>query len=188
MTKNNPRPRLTIKKIFALLFKIILAVVVLAFLGYESFYFFVFIFPDEQWYMAVTGFGLTSGAMIVYLYLFLNDADTVIRKTVALIMMFVGIVGELATAGFGMQMEAWERVGLTLGQQDIDLMILVVRILMFGHGVALVAYIAGDRIKQAFQDDDGDGIPNVLDPVDNRGVVYGAETKTTDPTNAGERR
>jgi hypothetical protein len=78
-------------------------------------------------------------------------------------MMGVGVVGELATAGFGMQVEAWSKVGYIMTTDDIDLMVLVIRILMGIQGVALLAYFSGDQIVEMFQDEDGDGIPNAFD-------------------------
>lgn len=165
MADNNKKPvRMTIKKWIAVLVKGLLAVVVMAFLGSESLNFFSWVFSADQWYMAYTGFGLTMGAMLAYFYLFLNEADTSLKKTVALLMMAVGIFGELLTAGFGMQINA----DASLAQGDLDFMILAVRLLMFAHAIALIAYSAGDKIIQAFKDDDGDGVPNFADRNDNR--------------------
>lgn len=160
--------KMSIKKWIAILLKVLLAVVVLFFLGSESLNFFTFVFPAEQWYMAYTGFGLTSGAMIVYLYLFLYDAETSLQKTVALIMVGVGIIGELLTAGFGMQITGSANSGFAFTESDLSFMIMAVRILMFAHAGALIFYFAGDKVVQAFQDDDKDGIPNAFDRHDNR--------------------
>ncbi len=155
--------KMTVKKYIGMALKVVLGFVVIVFLGSESLNFFEYVFPADQWYMAYTGFGLTSGAMLVYLYLFLWDAESPLQKTVALVMILVGILGELATAGFGMQVEAWAKQGISLTESDFDFMILAVRLLMFAHAIALVVYFAGDAIGNVFADDDKDGIPNVFD-------------------------
>lgn len=157
------------KKILGLFLKVLLAIVVLVFLASESIAFFSFIFPPEKWYLAYTGFGLTSLSFLGYMYLFLYDADTKLKKTVALVMMLVGLAGELLTAGFGMQVEAWNQAGYTMLESDIDFMVLAIQALMLFHGVALIAYWIGDSIAQAFKDDDGDGVPNFLDPDSKKG-------------------
>jgi hypothetical protein len=153
------------KKIIALILKVLLAAIVLIFLGSESIAFFTFVFPPEKWFMAYTGFGLTSGALLVYLYLFLYDADTDLKRVVALIMMGAGVLGELATAGFGMQVEAWSKSGYVMTESDFDFMVLAVQILMLAHAVALLAYWAGDSIADAFKKDvNKDGIPDIFQP------------------------
>jgi hypothetical protein len=151
---------MTIKKWVALILKIILAAVVAIFLGAESLNFFYFIFPADQWYLAYTGFGLTMGAMFVYFYLFLFDAETSLQRTIAIIMAIAGLVGELAAAGFGMQIEAWRKSGYALTESNYDLMILVVRILMLLHGVALGMYWAGDRVIEILEESTGKDINN----------------------------
>ncbi len=167
--KNN-----TIVDWFSLLLKVTLAGVVLVFLGSESIAFFTFIFPADQWFMAYTGFGLTSGAFLVYLFLFLKNAKTDLQKTVAIIMMFVGIAGELATAGFGMQVEAWDKQGWVMAQSDFDFMVLAVRGLMFAHALALLAYSFGDEIMSAF-DKNKNGVPDMFEkkPVRQFGAAVG---------------
>jgi len=159
------------KKILAIGMKVILAITVLAFEMIESMNFFLFVFPAEQWYMSYLGFGLTSIAMLVYLYLFAYDADSKLKKVIALVMMVVGVIGGLATAGFGMQIEANARGGFTFTESDISFMILAVRLLLLAHAIALVGYFAGDLVAKAFQDDDGDGVPNAFDKTDNRQPV-----------------
>lgn len=168
------------KKIIAMILKVLLAVVVLIFLGTESIGFFSFVFPPEKWYMAYTGFGLTSLSFLIYLYLFIYDANTDMKRVISLIMMAVGLVGELVTAGFGMQVEAWSQTGYVMTQSDIDFMVLAVQALMLFHGIALIGYWIGDSIVKAFKDDDGDGIPNFIDRTP-RGVSAKAqETKAVD--------
>ena len=160
--------KMSIKKWIALLLKLLLTVVVMFFLGSESLVFFTRVFTAEQWYMAYTGFGLTMGAMIVYLYLFLYDAETSLQKTICLLMVAVGIIGELLTAGFGMQITGSENSGFGFAESDLKFMILAVRIMMFAHAGALIFYFVGDKVIQAFKDDDKDGIPNAFDRHDNR--------------------
>lgn len=158
----------TVKRLIGSLVKIIIAAVVLLFLGLKSLDFFMFTTPADQWYYAFLGFGLTSGGVIAYLIIFMWDADTVLKRTVSIIMLAVCVVGELATAGFGLEVSAWQSSGLELSTADFKAMVLVVQVLGFAHAIALIAYMAGDRLAQAFRDDDGDGIPNYRDPVDNR--------------------
>lgn len=162
------------KKIIAMILKVLLAAVVLIFLGTESIGFFSFVFPPEKWYMAYTGFGLTSLSFLIYLYLFIYDATTDTKRVISLIMMAVGLVGELVTAGFGMQVEAWSQTGYVMTQSDIDFMVLAVQALMLFHGIALIGYWIGDNIVQAFKDDDKDGIPNAFDKTP-RGVPAKAQ-------------
>lgn len=173
---------MSIKKWIALLLKVLLAVVVMFFLGSESLVFFNNVFTADQWYMAYTGFGLTSGAMVVYLYLFLYDAETSLQKTIALLMVAVGIIGELLTAGFGMQITGSENNGFAFAESDLKFMILAVRILMFAHAGALVFYFAGDKVIEAFSDADHDGIPNIIDRKDNRQQVRSYAADVESPT------
>jgi hypothetical protein len=141
-----------------------LAFVVIAFMGLQSLNFFTFVFPPEQWYYAYLGFGLTSLAVLAYLFIFLFDADTPLRKTIGITMMIVSLLGEVMTAGYGIELEAQVKTGLTLAQSDYDFMVMIVKLLGFAHGIALIAYFAGDKIAEAFGDEDGDGVPNVIDP------------------------
>jgi MFS family permease len=151
-------------KWFGLFLKIVLAGVVAVFVGSESLAFFNFIFPPEKFYLAYTGFGLTMGAFLVYLYLLLKDAETPLQRVIALLMMVVGLVGELATAGFGMLIEGWTKLGWQPAQSEYEFMILVIRIAVGIHGVSLVMYWFGDTIIELMGDHDGDGTPNFADP------------------------
>lgn len=153
-----------VSKWFGLILKIILGVVCAVFVGSESMAFFNFIFPASKWYLAYTGFGLTMGAFIVYLYLLLKDAETPLQKTIALLMMVVGLSGELATAGFGMYIEGWSKLGWQPKPEEYNAMILAIRIMMGIHGVCLVLYWFGDRIIELLGDHDDDGTINALDP------------------------
>lgn len=160
MSRNN---NFTPKKMIGASVKILLVAVVLMFLGLQSINFFSFTFPEDQWYYAYLGFGMTSGGVIAYLIIFLSDADTPMKQTIALGMLAVCVIGELATAGFGMQVEAWRNSGLEMSASDFRFMIIAVQILGLFHGLALLFYFAGDRIIKMFQDDDRDGIPNFAD-------------------------
>lgn len=152
------------KKIIGMFVKVILAGVVAAFLGIHSLNFFTYTFPADQFFYAYLGFGLTSGGVFGYLLLFLWDADTSLKKTIAFVMLLVSILGEILAAGFGMQVESWSKSGFEMTEGDLSMMIIVISVLGFLHGLALIGYFAGDKIAELFQDDDGDGIPNVLDP------------------------
>lgn len=158
----------SVKKFIGAGFKVLIGLVVLAFLGLRSLDFFYFVTPAEQWYYAYLGFGLTSGAVVAYLIIFLWDADTELKKSISIAMLAFCILGELATAGFGLQVNAWKAGNFQITQSDFSWMILVIQILGFAHALALVGYVAGDAIMWAFQDEDGDGTINAIDPVDNR--------------------
>ena len=172
------------KKMIGAGIKFVIALVVLAFLGLKSLDFFLFTTPPEQWYYAYLGFGLTGMGVIAYLFIFMWDADTKLKKTIALVMLVVCVLGEVATAGYGIQIEAWQKGGFDLAESDVKAMVLVIQLLGFLHAVALIMYTAGDAIIVALQDDDGDGIPNFLDKTDNRKYkqqVRGYAAKTNAP-------
>ena len=154
---------MTVKRLFGFAAKIIVSVTVLAFLGLHSLNFFQFTFPPEQWFYSYLGFGLTSGGVILYLVMFMTESDTVLKRFSAITMLAVSLIGELATAGFGMQIESWRTAGYALTESDFQFMIIGVQILSLCHGLAMVAYFAGDKIITAFADDDKDGIPNAFD-------------------------
>jgi len=153
-----------VKKLLGSGIKLSIGAVVLAFLGFKSYDFFLFTTPADEWYYALLGFGLTGGGVIAYLLIFLWDADTELKKTISIVMLFVCVLGELATAGFGLQVEAWRSAGYVLEPSDFRAMVIVVQILGFAHAIALIGYVAGDKLAEAFADDDGDGVPNVIDP------------------------
>jgi hypothetical protein len=155
---------MSVKKFVGAGFKIVIALVVILFLGLKSLDFFYFVTPADQWYYAYLGFGLTGGGVIAYLIIFLWDADTSLKKSVAITMLAFCVLGELASAGFGLQINAWQAGGYQLAESDFNSMILVIQILGFVHAMALIAYVAGDPIGRAFGDDDGDGIINAVDP------------------------
>ena len=126
--------------------KITMAIVVLVFLAVQSLNFFAFIFPPDQVVYSYLGLGLTGGGLIAYLMIFKWTADTDLRKAVALIMLAVCLLGELAAAGFGMQVEAWQARGLALTPEDLNVMIWIVRVLALAHAVALILDFVGDEI------------------------------------------
>lgn len=157
-----------VKKMIGALIKITIATVVLLYLGLKSLDFFLFTTPPEQWYLAYLGLGLTGGGVVAYLLLFMWDAETSLQKTVAIIMLAVCVIGELVTAGYGLQVNAWRASALQMAESDFSAMVLAVQLLGFAHALALIAYVAGDKLVEAFEDDDGDGIPNFADRKDNR--------------------
>lgn len=154
---------MSVKKLFGGLIKIVLAIVVFAFLGLKSIDFFLFTTPPDKWIYAYLGFGLTGGGVICYLIIFMWDADTNLKKFVSILMLGVCVLGELATAGFGLQIEAWKKSGLALAETDFANMVLAVQLLGFAHAGALIAYYAGDPIAKAFEDKDKNGIPDWME-------------------------
>lgn len=156
--------RLNPKELIGIGFEVLIGVVVAAFFAFHSFRFWEWTSPIDQWYMAYLGFGLTGGAAIGYLVVFLWRAKTNLRKTIALIMMLVCVIGELLTAGFGIQVETWQKAGYILTQENFSFMTLIVQVLGFIHAIALIVYIAGDQVAEMFGDEDGDGVRNYKDP------------------------
>lgn len=130
---------------------IAVAAVVLSFLGLHSINFFMFTFPGTQEVFAWLGFGLTGGAFLVYVADLKWYARTKLQKTIAITMIFVTLAGELATAGFGMQLEAFKAAGLSFTKEDITWMIWAIRILGVLHGLALVLHFVGEEMIDAFR-------------------------------------
>ena len=121
-----------------------------------------------------------------------EDAST-LQRTIALVMMVVCGLGEVLAAIFGMQIEAWQKAGFTMTEQDFNGMLLVIGILGVAHFLAMFGYFAGDKIKELLTADaDQDGIPDYRDSIDNRtgkpferknGRAYAADVEqTADPT------
>jgi hypothetical protein len=156
------------KKLLTLGIKAALVAVVAAFLGLHTFSFFEFTFPADEWYYAFLGFGLTAGGVFAYLMMLKFDADTDLKRTIALVMLVVSVIGEVVAAGFGMQISTWQKTGVGLAPEDFNFMVLVVQVLGFLHGASVLLYFAGDDVFHMFQDDDGDGIPNIFDRKDDR--------------------
>jgi len=99
--------KITVKRLFGWASAVVISVIVLAFLGLHSLTFFQFTFPEDQFFYAYLGFGLTSGGVVGYLVMLITISDTPLKKFIALIMLSVSVIGELLTAGFGMRVEAW---------------------------------------------------------------------------------
>jgi hypothetical protein len=129
----------------------------------KSLDFFYFTTPADQWYMAWLGFGLTGGGVIAYLLIFMWDADTPLKKTIAIAMLVVCVLGEVATAGFGLWIDTWQTGGWQLTETDFRFMVTVIQLLGFIHAFALIGYVAGDQLAEVFGDEDGDGVINALD-------------------------
>ena len=155
--------KMTVKKLIGSGVKIIIVAVVAAFLGMRSLDFFNFVTPSEQSYYAWLGFGLTGGGLVAYLLIFMWDADTPLKKTVAIVMLAICTLGELLTAGYGLQIDAWRKANYVLTETDFTSMVRMVQLLAFAHAAAMIAYMAGDKLAEAFGDHDGDGIPNFRD-------------------------
>lgn len=153
----------SVKNIAGYAASLLVAIIVLAFLGLHSLSFFEFTFPADQSFYAYLGFGLTSGGVVLYLVMLLTISQTPLKKFIVISMLCVSVVGEILTAMFGMRVEAWKASGFALSQEDLDMMVLAVGILGGLHGLALIGHFGGDAIYKAFQDEDGDGIPNAFD-------------------------
>lgn len=140
-----------IGRFFAGAGKVIVALTVLAFLGMHTLNFFAWTFPDEQAIYRPLGFGLTGGAFIAYILIFKFLAKTDLQKFVSMSMILICGIGELAAAGFGMQVEAYTNAGITFTKEEIDIMIWAIRILGGVHAVALVLDFIGDDIGTAWK-------------------------------------
>ena len=155
------------KKWFAMGIKVMLSGMIFIFLANSTIKFFDFIVPTDAGELAIykyLGIGLTGGGMLGYLGLFLWDEGTKLKKTIALVMMMICLVGELFTAGFGMQVSEWKRAGVAFDQVTVNYMLLAVQVLALAHGLALIGYFAGEEIAIAWGDHDADGVPNIIDP------------------------
>lgn len=152
------------KKFLSSTLKFVLLAVVAAFLALHSINLFSFVFPDDQQYLAWLGFGLTGFGAVVYLVMFLWEGATVLQRSVALAMTVICSIGEVLAAIFGMQIESWKKAGFTLTENDFQAMLLVVGALSIAHFFALIAYFAGDQVRELLSDADGDGVPNIIDP------------------------
>ena len=153
----------SVKELFGGLVKIVIAAVVFAFLGLKSLEFFMFTTPPDKELYAYLGFGLTGGGVIGYLIILMWDADTVLKRFISILMLGVCVLGELATAGFGLQIEAWKNSGLALTEKDFSSMVIAVQLLGFAHAASLIAYYAGDVIASAFTDKNKNGVPDWME-------------------------
>ena len=163
--KQKATRRLTPKRILGMVAKTVLAILVVVFMGAHSLSFFTFIFSADKFYYAYLGFALTSGGVVLYLVVLKTEAQEMsdMQKFVIISMMIVSVLGEAATAFFGMQIEAWEKANYALLPSELELMIYAVTGLGFLHGIAWIAYFSWDEIAEAFGDHDGDGVPNIVD-------------------------
>lgn len=156
----NPFNEMSGGEMIAFAAKVLVAGVVIAFLGIQSLNFFGYIFKADQQIYAILGFGLTGGGVVAYLLVLKWGAKNRLEKVVAALMLVLCVIGELMTAGFGMQVEAWSRQGLAFTQSDLDSMIWIVRVLGFVHAVALIAMVAGAEFAEAFQRDEAEAKPS----------------------------
>jgi len=148
---NQPASDSGIGRFFAGAGKVIIALTVLAFLGLHTLNFFAWTFPNEQAIYRPLGFGLTGGAFIAYILIFKFMAKTDLQKFVSMSMILICGIGELAAAGFGMQVEAYTNAGIAFTKEEIDIMIWAIRILGGVHAVALVLDFIGDDIGAAWK-------------------------------------
>ena len=146
------------KDIFGVAVEGIMALIVFWFMWSQSLEFFTFVFPEDKWYLAWLGLGLTGGGLIAYFIILKRGrANTPAKRFITLTMLVVCLAGELAAAGFGMQVEAMKKSGQTINVQFIDLMVNVVRGLGLFHGLALIGFFGWDDIALAWNDKDGNG-------------------------------
>ena len=136
----------------------------MVFLGSHSLNFFQFTFTSADAIYSWLGLLLTSVGAVFWLGIFLWNADTTLRKAIALIMMVVSLAGEMVTAVFDMQNAAVYASGFQFLPEEIKTMTEVIGYLGAFTGLMLIAYAAGDRIAEEFKDHDGDGVPNYRDP------------------------
>ena len=159
---------MTVKQLIGSFAELAIIIVVAAYLAINSLDFWIFVTPPDKPLVAYLGFGLTGGGMICYLAILMWRADTNLKKFIAIGMLAVCTIGELLTAGFGMQIEGWKKIGLTFTAEEFATMTNVIQILALLHAAAMIAMIAGDALARALGDDDKDGIPNWKDKHDNR--------------------
>jgi hypothetical protein len=182
------------KRILAYFGLVVLSIGVLLFLGKHSLNFFMFTFSGDDELYAWAGLLLTSIGAVLWMIIFKWLAETKLQKTIALVMMFIALLGEFVTAGFDMYMQAMFADGFEFLPEELRSMTIVVSGLGLITGLALVLHFTGDSILEAFKDDDKDGIPNIIDP-DYKPVskprfsrVFGKDEKVIselDPTGRG---
>jgi hypothetical protein len=160
--------RMNVKQLMGAFAEWMVIIVVAAYLAINSLDFWIFVTPPDKPLVAYLGFGLTGGGMIAYLAILMWRADTNMKKFIAIGMLAVCTIGELLTAGFGMQIEGWKKIGLTFTATEFSTMTIIVQVLALLHALAMIVMIAGDALARAFADDDRDGIPNWKDKHDNR--------------------
>ena len=142
---------------------------VAAFLGVHEVQFFSNTFREgTNQMMSYLGYMLTGGGLFLWLGIFVLHAKSELQKATSFIMIVVCTLGALAVALFNIYMTTMSENGYLMTKQDIQNMTVVIGILAAFHMLALIAEGAGEAIVHAFQDDDGDGIPNAFDKHDNR--------------------
>jgi hypothetical protein len=164
-------------------FMVIIAILpVAAFLGIHEMAFFNNTFSEDNQSMAPLGYMLTGGGVFVWIGILLWNAKSGLQKAISLIMIVVCVIGALSAALFNMYMVTMEDAGFMLTKNEIKSMTLLIGILAIMHMIALIMELAGEHIIQAWNDDDGDGIPNFLDRHDNRKQTrtFAGETKKVD--------
>ncbi len=135
----------------ALFGKVVISIVVAAFLALHTVNFFGYVFPADQQMYSYLGFGLTGGAVFVYILILKYGSPTNLVKSVALVMLVVSVIGELLSAGFGMQVETWKKAGFAMTQEDFSSMILVIQALGLAHAAALILMTVGDEVFALFE-------------------------------------
>jgi hypothetical protein len=167
----------------------VLAIGVLLFLGKHSLNFFTFTFGSTDQLYAWMGLLLTSIGAIIWLWIFKFTDGTRLQKTVALVMMFVALMGEFLTAGLDIYMQAMIKDGFKFAPEEIRTMSIITSALGLVTGLALIIHFTGDTIIEEFKKDkDGDGIPDFIDPVDNRKThqAYAADVPHVLPSENGQ--
>lgn len=134
-----------------LIAKILLAVAMLLYLGLHSFNFFMSTFQGDQWIFAILGLFTTSIGFILWLIIYLYAAEDGLEKAVSIIMLFVSLLGEFATAGFDMYMNISDSMNMAqFTPADIRNMSYIIAGLALVNGLALVAGVAGQQIMNDF--------------------------------------
>ena len=155
------------KKYLSYLSVFVLVGTVAIFLGQHSIEFFTNTFSAENSSMGVLGYMLTGGGFFLWLMIFLWNSKTKLEKTTAFVMMVVSLLGELGTAIFNMYMHTVADAGIQLTEADVKGIYLLIGVLAVAHSLSLMIKFAGEEVIKAFQDDDGDGIPNIIDRKNN---------------------
>lgn len=140
--------------------KIILAVAMLIYLGKHSLNFFMWTFQGEDELFAWLGLMTTSIGALIWLAIFKWSAQTNWEKAIAMIMMFISLLGEFAVAGFDMYMNITGQITQTQWtKNDLHSMSFIVAGLALINGIALVADVAGMDILTALRKKDEMMIP-----------------------------
>jgi len=161
---NNKKRDRSVGDWFGIMAEVLVALVVFGFMWTQSLNFFTFLFPPEQQYLSWFGLGLTGGGMIAYFVMLkTHRANTPLKRFIVVSMIAICTLGELATAGFGVQVEALIKSGRSFTPEFINTMVMVVRVLGLFHGLALIGFFGGDEIREALADRDGNGVPDIFE-------------------------